>query len=323
MIRPLTSDNIGMGEAANGTPSESGGAKPRTGPAGISRALENLPVDVETVTDPTVRRAFVVPFNLLERASAEITALREENQRLKDEINRLKGEQGKPHIRPGKKKHGDVSSEKERKSREKSNRKKRRGSKLERIEVHQTKVCRVDAKGLPDDAVFKGYESVVVQDLKIAPENTRFRKEIYYSPSRKKTYRASLPAGHDGEFGPGIRSVVVSMKYVCNTSEPKTLEFLQEHDVVISAATISRMLTKKLDVFHREKADLCAAGLASSTYQQMDDTSARVNGRNHHAQIVCNDLYTTSGVFHDGTEGSPDHPRRAAPIQESGVSVQR
>lgn len=292
MIRSLMSDNISMGEAANNTPSKSAGAKPGTGLAGISKALENLPVDIETVTDPMIRQAFVVLFNLVERASAEIAALREENQRLKDEINRLKGEQGKPDIRPGRKKDGDISSEKERKSREKSNGKKRRGSKLDKIEVHQTRVRRVDPEGLPGDAVFKGYESVIVQDLKITPENTEFKKEIYYSPSRKKTYRASLPAGYDGEFGPGIRSLVVSMKYVCNMSEPKVLEFLQEHDVVISAATISRMLTKNLEVFHREKADLYAAGLESSTYQQIDDTSARVNGRNHHTQIVCNDLYT-------------------------------
>lgn len=291
MIRSLMADNISMSEAANNTPSKSAGAKPGTGLAGIARALENLPVDIETVTDPMVRRAFVILFNLVERASAEIAALREEIQRLRDENNRLKGEQGKPDIRPGRKKDGDISSEKERRSREKSGGKKRRGSKLDKIEVHRTRVRRVDPERLPGDAVFKGYESVVVQDLKITPENIEFKKEIYYSPSRRKTYRASLPAGYDGEFGPGIRSVVLLMKYVCNMSEPKVLEFLQEHDVVISAATISRMLTKNLAVFHREKADLYAAGLESSTYQQIDDTSARVNGRNHHTQIVCNDLY--------------------------------
>ena len=181
-MRPLMSDNTSMGEAANNTPSISAGAKPGTGPAGISRALENLPVDIETVTDPMIRQALVVLFNLLERASAEIAALREENQRLRDEINRLKGEQGRPHIRPGRKKDGDISSEKERRGREKSNGRKRRGSKLDKIEVHRTEVRRVATEGLPGDAVFKGYESVIVQDLKITPENTEFKKEIYHSP---------------------------------------------------------------------------------------------------------------------------------------------
>ena len=281
-----------MDEAANNTTSKSAGAKPGTGIARISKVLENLPVDIETVSDPVVRQAFIVLLNLVERVSAENTALREEIQRLKDEINRLKGEQGKPGIKPNKKKDGDISSEKERKSREKSSGKTMRGAKLDKIKVHTTQVRRVDPKELPDDAVFKGYESVIVQELKITPENTEFKKEVYYSPSQNKTYRASLPAGYEGEFGPGIRSLVVSMKYVCNMSEPKILEFLQEHDVLISAATISRMLTKNLEVFHQEKADLYAAGLESSTYQQVDDTSARVNGRNHYTQIVCNDLYT-------------------------------
>jgi len=33
------------------------------------------------------------------------------------------------------------------------------------------------------------------------------------------------------------------------------------------------------------------AGLASSPWQHMDDTGTRVNGENHHCQILCNPLY--------------------------------
>jgi hypothetical protein len=121
-----------------------------------------------------------------------------------------------------------------------------------------------------------------VQDLKIEPQNTRFLKEAYYSPSLKKTFVAELPPGYDGEFGPGIRSEAIFLKWVCGTSEPNTLEFFEEHGVRISAATVSRMLTKKnVEIFHEEKADLYEAGLETGSYAQIDDTSARVNGRNH------------------------------------------
>jgi hypothetical protein len=44
--------------------------------------------------------------------------LLKENQSLKDEVNRLKGEQGKPDIKANKKKDGNISSEKERKDAE-------------------------------------------------------------------------------------------------------------------------------------------------------------------------------------------------------------
>ena len=33
------------------------------------------------------------------------------------------------------------------------------------------------------------------------------------------------------------------------------------------------------------------AGLASSPWQHMDDTGTRVDGENHHCQILCNPLY--------------------------------
>lgn len=259
----------------------------------VVQTLASLPIDIGTIADPVVRQAMTVLLNLVERLSAENAALREENQNLKDQINRLKGEQGKPDVKPGKKKDGDISSEKERRSRNKPKQGKKRGPKRDKIEIHQTKVCPVDPATLPPDVEFKGYESVVVQDLQVVADNIEFKKEVYYSPSQNKTYMAGLPDGYIGEYGPGIRSMVISLKYICGMSEPKILEFLREHNVIISAATISRMLTEEKDlaVFHQEKTDLFRAGLEVGPYQQIDDTAARVNGENWYTQIVCNELY--------------------------------
>jgi len=39
---------------------------------------------------------------------------------------------------------------------------------------------------LPVDAEFKGYEEVVVQDIKLTTDNVLFRKQKYYSPSEEK-----------------------------------------------------------------------------------------------------------------------------------------
>jgi hypothetical protein len=39
-------------------------------------------------------------------------------------------------------------------------------------------------------------------------------------------------------------------------------------------------------------AKACFAGLSSTSYQQIDDTSARVKGQNHYTQIVCNSFYS-------------------------------
>ena len=121
--------------------------------------------------------------------------------------------------------------------------------------------------------------------------NTNFRIEVFYSPSSHKTYSGELPGGIKGEFGPGIRSLIITLNHVANVSEPKIHEFLKNIGIHISKATISRILTKNADVFHQEKAEIFLEGLKATPYQQIDDTGARVNGDNHYTQILCNPYY--------------------------------
>jgi hypothetical protein len=144
---------------------------------------------------------------------------------------------------------------------------------------------------LPSDAYSKGYRDVIIQDISIRPINTNYRIEIFYSPSEQKTYSGEIPDGIKGEFGSGIRSLVITLNHVANVSEPKIHEFLENIGVHISKATISRILTKDTDVFHKEKAEILKEGLKATPYQQIDDTSARVNGNNHYTQILCSPYY--------------------------------
>ncbi|MBL7058013.1 transposase [Patescibacteria group bacterium] len=262
------------------------------------KQLENLDNILDKINDPNVRIAINLLFNIIEEQASENQKLREENQKLRDENNILKGEQPKPDIKPNNKGRGggNISSEKERKGAAGANGKKKRNrtSKKDKIKINITKVCKVDKSSLPADAEFKGYESVIVQDLKISTNNIEFKKEIYYSPSKNKVYRGGLPTGYTGEFGPNVKALAIIMKYVCNTSEPKILEFFNNFNILISASSISRMLTKKenTSIFHKEKKLIFEAGLKSTNYQQIDDTGARVNGKNYVSQVICNELYT-------------------------------
>jgi hypothetical protein len=56
----------------------------------------DLLIDLSFIPDEATRNAVVALLNLVERLYAEYLALRLEVQQLKDEIARLKGEQGKP-----------------------------------------------------------------------------------------------------------------------------------------------------------------------------------------------------------------------------------
>jgi len=237
------------------------------------------------------RRAIQELLNLIEEVVGENRALREENQQLRDEINRLKGEQGRPKVkanRKSEKKREDYSSESERRK----PRQRKKKSKRARVRIDREQVLAVDQAQLPSDAEFKGYEEVVVQDIEIKTDNVLFRKEKYYSPSEHKTYLAELPDGYEGQFGPGIKALVVVLYYGVNTSEPKIREFLENVGIHISAGEISNLLIKKQDDFHEEKAAIYEAGLRSSPWQHIDDTGTRVNGVNQHCHILCNPFYT-------------------------------
>ncbi len=67
-------------------------------PADISKVLESIQPDIETIEDPKIKRLLSVLLNLVGVLASDNARWRQENQALKDEINRLKGEQGKPDI---------------------------------------------------------------------------------------------------------------------------------------------------------------------------------------------------------------------------------
>src|SRR2546428_11990423 len=250
--------------------------------------LEDL--DLHSIADDRARQLVRQLLNLREDVMANLRVAHAENQRLRDEINRLKGEQGRPAIKSNQPQPSstDHSSEQERRKPKGWS----KGRKIDRISIDRAQVVQVDPDCLPPDAQFKGYEEVVVQDVVFRTDNVLFHKEKFYSPSQHQTYLASLPQGYNGQFGPGIKSLALVFYYGARMSEPKVAELLRSVGVQISDGQVSNLLIKDHAVFHAEKAALYQTGLASSPWQHLDDTSTRVNGQNGYCHIVCNPLYT-------------------------------
>ena len=238
-------------------------------------------LDLTQIEDAKMRQLVGSLLNIIEDLSANVSHLQEANQRLRDENNRLKGEQGKPDIKP-RKRPRDHSSEKERYQARKHQKK----SKRSQIKIDREETLRVDREHLPTDAVFKGYEEVVVQDIRLHTDNILFRKEKFYSASEGKTYLASLPPGYEGAFGPHLRSQVLILYYACQMTEPKIHTWLGQIGIDISVGSISNMLIKGHEKFHEEEADSYEASLANSRWQHIDDTGTRVKGENHYCHIV-------------------------------------
>ncbi len=260
-------------------------------PSEIKRILDDIDIPFDEIDNENVTVALFILINIVERLNEENEKLKAENQGLRDENNLLKGEQGKPKIRGNTNKNKDVSSEKERKKRKKKKEKKSKAKK-HKIKIDRTEVCKVDQSKLPQDAVFKGHESAIVQEILIKTDNVEYKREVFYSASENKTYIGQLPAAVTGEFGPGVRSLVCTLKHVANMSEPKILELLENCGIFISQSTISRILTNDESGFNKEKKDIFRAALESTPFQQIDDTTVRVNGENQYSQILCNPYYT-------------------------------
>jgi len=253
----------------------------------LNEALEGI--NFETL-DETLRVPFGLLVNRVEELSSLVSLLQAELQKARDEINRLKGEKGKPDFR-AQTVSKDVSSEKERKGFNPKTPKKPK-HKNHKIKINRVEKCAVDKSKLPADAILKGCRSVIIQDIVIQPENIEFQRETYYSPSLKKTFVGDLPKGYEGQFGPGVKAYILSSYYESNMTESAIVRNLGTHGILISACTVSRILTDDKEAYHAEKKDIVKEGLASSLPQQMDDTGARVGGKNHFTHILCHDLYT-------------------------------
>lgn len=246
-------------------------------------------IELKGIADESMRRTVEILLNLIEQLQAEVKELRAENQQLKDENNRLKGEQGKPDIKANKKGlTNNHSSEKERKIPKKHG----KGSKNETIKIDREEIVKYPQDKLPADAEFKGYQEVIIQDIILETDNVLFRKEKYYSPSAGKTYLAELPCGYEGEFGPGIKALLISLYYGGNMTQGKLLEFLEDIGISISAGYLSNLLIKNHTDFESEKNEVYASGLESSHWQHFDQTGARVGGVNYTTNVVCNPFYT-------------------------------
>jgi len=244
----------------------------------------------ELEIDPKAKILIKKLLGILEQCIKEIKELRVENQKLRDEIARLKGEKGRPRVLPNVK--GTDAKEDEEDVEKKTWVK---GSKAAQVKIDRTETAAVNRKILPRDAVFKGHRKVIIQDIKLETDNVQFLIERYYSPSQNRMYEGKMPKWVDGEFGPNLKAFVISMYFKGRIPEEKIRTILTEMGIVISEGQISNIITKsKQEVFAKERKDILEAGMASTTYVHTDDTMLRHKGVTNHVMVLCTAFF---GVF--------------------------
>lgn len=219
----------------------------------------------------------------------EVQQLKQTNQELRDEIARLKGLKPRPEIRPS-------QLESPRANQGSSPGGKRPGSakRPKTEELHIDREVPVHLDDPPAGATLLGYEPYVVQELIIKTETTKYQR-ARYALSEGGSVLTPFPPGvlpiEGGHFGANLIAYILDQYHQAHVTEPLLLEQLWEYGIDISAGQLHHILTEKKEVFHQEKAELLAAGLAESSYIGTDDTGARHRGKNGYCTVIGNDLF--------------------------------
>ncbi len=218
-----------------------------------------------------VRRLHSDNASLQARVDAQqvtMTALRAENQALRDEVARLKGLPPRPPSRPsGMEQATQPGTADAGETRPKLP----RGVKRDAQAITAERVLKV---AVPAGSRFKGYEDILVRDLRLSAEVVRYRRERWLLPSGE-TVLALLPAGIVGGFGPELRRFVLALHAQGQVTTERLTALLNGIGVEISKRQVVRMLTGPLDDFVAEDQDVLRAGLATARWITVDDTAAR------------------------------------------------
>lgn len=232
---------------------------------------------------------------LLRQLMDRVAELERVQQELRDENARLKGQKGRPAIKPSTlEQPAKPSAEAGEGTGEGRRRGKPRGPRTAALVIHET--IQVEPPDLPPGATFRQVESIVVQDLKLETWNTKYERARYDLPGGGSVL-APLPAGvlpvEGGHFGAKLVTFILSQHYQALVTQPVLLEELWDHDIDISAGQLHAILTENKDHFHQEKGEVLAAGLSTATYIGTDDTGARHQGQNGYTTAIGNDLFAS------------------------------
>lgn len=256
-----------------------------------------------------------------EAALEEIRRLQDENAHLKDNLAIAKGEKKRPVFKPSRMNEdagkagaaqpgtgmapgvnqvdgqgkGQEQEQEQDPAREDVPNKPRRACSAQRSKTAGLKIDRdciiKPTEPIPLGSRFKGYRDFTVQDILIAPLNTRFRLELWVTPDGR-SLKGALPVAQRGcHFGPDLVSLILYQHHHCQVTQPLLHEQLREWGIDISSGQVDALLQKDKDPFHEEKDALLSVGLRSAPYVTVDDTGARHNGCNNYVTHIGNEHF--------------------------------
>src|SRR5450759_987004 len=223
-----------------------------------------------------------------EKLDGALAKLRVEHQAVKDELARLKHLPPRPPIKPSGMDKSTQAKGPEAGDEKGGRSSRRRGSQLDRLKIGATIVVKADP---PAGSRNKEFEDIVVQDLSLNPQVTRYRRERWETPDGK-TIIAALDPGLVGGYGPNLHRLVLTLHFSGQVTCERIVALLNGMGVVISKRQVVRLLTAKLETFRAEDEAVLKAGLCGA-YVTVNDTGARHAGKNSYTTQIGSSNFTT------------------------------
>ena len=161
-------------------------------------------------------------------------------QKLKDELAELKGQKGKPKIKPSNLDKKTAIKRKNTQGKKRPGSQKR--SKTKQLEINEDKIVQPDL--IPAGSEFKGYQDFIVQDLIIGNWNIRYRRARYKTPNGDYIIGGLPDHVSQNHFGSTLTAFILYQYYHGHVTQPLILEQLREYGISISSGQINSIITE-------------------------------------------------------------------------------
>ena len=149
----------------------------------------------------------------------------------------------------------------------------------------------LDVDSIPEGAILNGFEEYWVQELIIKTHVICYRRKRYQLLDGSYII-APLPSSVDGHYGPGVKQFIINQTKVCNVSQTKVHQGLEDVGIQISAGQISNIILAEAAKLEEEYHEIAQSGIQTAKVMGVDDTFNRHKGENGSTLTVQNELFT-------------------------------
>lgn len=216
-----------------------------------------------------------------------------ENEQLKDEIRRLKGLPKNPHL--AKKDNRSIQKHPLHPKFEPPTKPQQpppSETKFEAYSIDEEIEIASPSENCPHCDVplySRGSKPIVIQELLIRPQFTRFHLHRKSCPNCAYFESAKLPTEYQGfSYGPELRAIISILHYEHRMTEPQILAFLRSCQIQISTGEVNRILMNNGLLLEEMSEHILREGKKHSKQVGIDDTKWWLRQIGKHLFTVCN-----------------------------------